>query len=230
MKFFKRKPKKERGEHYKLLKTIFIVLIIVVAAYLILWQTGTLETLKIAKQVQKQRQISAEDQKVLNDLKKIIDLPEDIQPIMATIDDVDALRKQQPKFFEKAKNGDRLIVYPDIAILYNAGTKKIMHVGPVNFGQAAIGTVPFALYNGTGDEAKLAEFEEKLKNTFNNAEAIIKTEAAGQYDQTLVIDLVGDNPEINKIAESLVGQVVEMPANEVVPEGAQVLIIIGKNQ
>jgi len=230
MKFFKRKEKKERGKKIKILKIILLIVIIVAAVYLILWKTGTLETLRIAKEVQKQQAIAAEDQKVLKDLKKIIDLPEDVQPLMAKVTDADALREQNKSFFEKSKNGDRLIVYPDMAILYDAEINKILKVGPVNFGQGAIGKVDFVIYNGTGDAAKAEEFTNKLKETFNNAEVVASVDAAEQYDETLVVDLVGDNQEISKIADSLNGQVSDLPEGEIQPQEGAVLIILGKNQ
>ncbi len=225
MKILKSKEKKDKGKGGEILKIVLIVVIILAVIFVILWQTGYWDVFKTAYQTQKQK---AADEKVLNELKEIMELPDDIMPIMAVINDPDLLREQQPEFFKNAKAGDRLIIYPDKAIIYNAKEGKIRNVGPVNFGQGAIGTVPFAIYNGSGDETKLAEFEEKLKNTFNNAEVKVKENAAGQYDQTLVIDLKGDNPEIQKIADSLGAQVGELPEGEKKPEGAAVLVIVGK--
>ncbi len=232
MKILKRRAKKDSNSSgkFKILKTILIVLIIVTAAFLILWKTGTLETLKIAKQVQQQRSLVVEDDKILKELNAILELPEDAKPLMAKVTDADALREQNNDFFAKAKNGDRLIVYPDMAILYDEEANKILKVGPVNFGQGTIGTVAFALYNGTNDDNKLTEFEETLISTFNNAQVKVKDNAVGIYENTLVIDLMGDNDEINKIAESLGGQVAQLPEGETAPEGAVILIIIGQNQ
>ncbi len=48
------------------------------------------------------------------------------------------------------------------------------------------------------------------------------------YPKTLVIDLIGNNPEMEKIAQAVGGQVSTFPEGETKPEGAAVLIIIGK--
>lgn len=215
---------------WKLIGIILILIIILGSGYLILWKAGYLETFKIAKQLQEQKQLSQEDQAVLDQLKKIIDLPEDATPTMAVINDADLLREEQPGFFEKAKNGDRLIVYPDMAVLYDYEANKIMHVGPVSLSEQQAAKVPFALYNGTDDENAITAFEQKLTSTYNNAEAIVKENAVGDYDNTLVIDLVGNNPEIETIAEQLGGQVSGLPEGETAPEGAIVLVIVGGDQ
>ncbi len=228
MKIFKRKDKKNKKSWGKIIKIIIIVLVIVVAGYLILWQTGVLETLKIARQIQKQQQLSTEDQEVLKELKQIILLPEEPKPTMAVITDVQALKENQPDFFADAENNHRLIIYPTMAIVYDAQANKIIKVGPVNFNQAALGEVNVALYNGSGNEDRLAEFEEKLNNTFDKAEITVREEAVNTYDNTLVVDLTGKNQNIQAVADSLGAQVSELPEGETAPEGAAILVIIGR--
>jgi hypothetical protein len=71
------------------------------------------------------------DSQVLAQLKTIILLPEDINPTIAIINDADILRSKQPAFFANAKDGDRLIIYPDLAIIYDYEANKIIKVGPV---------------------------------------------------------------------------------------------------
>jgi hypothetical protein len=71
------------------------------------------------------------DQQVLAQLKKIILLPDNVTPNMAIVMNADVLKKQQPNFFADAKNGDRLIIYPDLVVLYDYNANKIIKVGPV---------------------------------------------------------------------------------------------------
>jgi membrane-associated protease RseP (regulator of RpoE activity) len=210
--------KKEKGKNSKIFKMLLLVILILVVILVVLWQAGYLN-----------KNQAAEDAKVLKQLGQIIELPEGVLPIMAKIDNAEALKSNQPVFFAKAKDGHRLVVYPNKAILFDSKTNKILNIGPVNFGQIAVGTVPFALYNGTNDDNKLLEFEENLNSKINNAEIKIKDDAVGVYNDTLVIDLVGDNTEINKIAESLGGQVSQLPEGETAPEGVSVLVIVGQN-
>jgi hypothetical protein len=72
----------------------------------------------------------ADDAQVLARLKTIILLPDTV-PTMAIITNADILKSQQPGFFANAKNGDRLIIYPDLAIIYDYSANKIIKIGPV---------------------------------------------------------------------------------------------------
>jgi hypothetical protein len=72
-----------------------------------------------------------QDSQILAQLKTIILLPDDVTPTMALVTNADVLKKQQPVFFANVKNGDRLVIYPDIAIIYDYQANKIIKVGPV---------------------------------------------------------------------------------------------------
>ena len=61
---------------------------------------------------------------------KLIVLPTDQQPTVATIQDVAALSKEQP-FFIGAEDGDKLLIYSDKAIIYSVKNGKLINVGPV---------------------------------------------------------------------------------------------------
>jgi hypothetical protein len=89
------------------------------------------KTWRIAKQLQEQQKVAENDKEILTQLKKIILLPDNVTPTMAIITSAETLKKQQPIFFNDAKDGDHLIIYPDMAIIYDAGLNKIMKVGPV---------------------------------------------------------------------------------------------------
>jgi hypothetical protein len=81
---------------------------------------------------------SAETQKETQDLVekvgKLIMLPQDEEPTVATVSDVDKL-KDQP-FFAKASNGDKVLLYSTAqkAYLYDPEANKILEVAPINFG------------------------------------------------------------------------------------------------
>ena len=74
---------------------------------------------------------------LLTQIEKLIDLPKDEEPTVATVKDADQIR-QQP-FFTKAKDGDRVIIYTNarLAILFDAVAGKIMNVGTLNVGTAS---------------------------------------------------------------------------------------------
>lgn len=80
--------------------------------------------------------ISPEDKKILDALKKIILLPDNIIPNIGIIKNIDNLKKSQPLIFASAKNGDNIIMYTDFAIIYDAKANKIMKLVPITPDQA----------------------------------------------------------------------------------------------
>jgi len=233
MRFLKLKDKFGKKKMPKVLKIILCVLFIAFVAfgiYAALSNAGYIKAFKTVWQLQNQQQ---QDQKVLTQLKKIMFLADDVTPTMAVITDIDALKKQQPGFFANAKNGDRLIIYPEQAIIFDAAANKIIKVGPVQLTQTpAAQPVNFAIYNSLRDDptnAKTAEMEVKIKAAFNNAVVTVKENSAKfDYPKTLVIDIAGNNPDIQKIADALGANLSGLPIGEKKPEGVAVLVIIGK--
>ena len=67
---------------------------------------------------------------VVDQLRKHMELPVDTQITVATIVDVNALRKQNA-FYNKAENGDRLILTQDRAILFSATKDRILDMMPI---------------------------------------------------------------------------------------------------
>jgi hypothetical protein len=85
---------------------------------------------------QNQKNVSPaqQDQKVLEEVGKLIDLPAGETPQIATVTDPEKLKTQE--FFQKAKSGDKVLIYANArkAILYDPTAKKIIDVAPVNTG------------------------------------------------------------------------------------------------
>lgn len=71
---------------------------------------------------------------LVDEVRKLIDIPADAEPTVATIVDVDVLKSKNP-FYAKAENGDFLVVTPTRAILYSQKKKKILDVVPVQLDQ-----------------------------------------------------------------------------------------------
>jgi len=115
----------------KIIVIVAIALVLICACYYAMAKMGYIKTLKIARELQKQEQVSAEDQQVLTKLGEIMLLPKDVTPTMAIVTDAEVLKKQQPAFFSDVKNGDRVIIYPEMAIVYDYQANKIIKVGPV---------------------------------------------------------------------------------------------------
>ena len=68
---------------------------------------------------------------VTQEVGKLISLPKDEQPTIATVQDKNKL-KDQP-FFKDAQNGDKVLIYTTSkkAIIYRPSTKTLINVGPI---------------------------------------------------------------------------------------------------
>ncbi len=97
--------------------------------------------------------VSSDDMKLLKKIDQILDIPRDTVPVIATIKDVQTLREEQ-KFYEGAKNGDKLLIYPESgkAIIYSEEREKIVNVGPVYVGGGESNSNSVDVENNGGDE------------------------------------------------------------------------------
>lgn len=79
-----------------------------------------------------QTETQAEATQLVAQVGKLITLPGDEQPTIATITNIDQL-KDQP-FFKNAQNGDKVLVYQNAnkAIIYRPSENRIIDVGAVN--------------------------------------------------------------------------------------------------
>jgi len=82
-------------------------------------------------------EITAQEEvtRLVTAIGKLMELPSDEQPNVATVLDKEKL-KDQP-FFAKAENGDKVVIYSKAmkAILYRESTNKIVDVAPIQIAQ-----------------------------------------------------------------------------------------------
>ena len=79
-----------------------------------------------------QEEARKEAQRLIALVSELMLLPEDEEPIIATVSDPEALQGQE--FFEHAEKGDKVLIYNQArkAILYNPSQHRVMEVGPFN--------------------------------------------------------------------------------------------------
>lgn len=85
------------------------------------------------KKLKNPQLVSQEEvKKVTKSLSVLMALPKDETPELATIADVSKLQKEP--FFQKAKNGDKILIYLKArkAILYRESINKIVDVASIN--------------------------------------------------------------------------------------------------
>lgn len=75
-----------------------------------------------------------EAKKLVAEVGKLIVLPQDETPTVATVSDPEKLKIQA--FFTDAKKGDKVLIYTNAkkAILYDPEAKKIVNVAPITIG------------------------------------------------------------------------------------------------
>jgi len=89
-------------------------------------------------------QATAEEttQDLVEEVSKLMILPEGETPTVATVVDPEKLKDQV--FFARAKAGDKVLIYPNArkAILYDPVNKKVVEVAPVNIGEQTPAPTP----------------------------------------------------------------------------------------
>lgn len=92
-------------------------------------------------------------------------------------------------------------------------------------------TLKVALYNGSGETGVTADMEKEVLKFYPKATAVVKETAAAEYDTTMVIDLTGKSPILTEsLSFALKGKIATLPDGEQKPEGADVLVIVGKDR
>jgi len=181
-----------------------------------------------------------ETQALVATVGKLMELPTDETPTVATIADKDKL-KEQP-FFAKAENGDKILAFNKamLAILYRPSVNKIINVAPILTDQKA-GVQPtkpaiqipsglkISYYNGTETVGLSGQAEKVVKTAYSNYQTVALSNASKKdYTETLVIDLRGTHTkEAGEIARLLKGKVSSLPEGESRPD-SDILIISGK--
>ena len=89
-------------------------------------------------QLRKSPQAAAikETKEVVAKVSKLVALPADETPTIATVSDPAALKDQA--FFKDAQKGDKVLIYTNAkkAILYSTSMNKILDIAPLNIGNA----------------------------------------------------------------------------------------------
>mgnify|MGYP001592499805 CR=1 FL=1 len=110
-----------------------VLLVISIGMGVYFYQKATVDPQKSAQQ---------ELNDIVADVGRLMVLPADETPTLATVSDPEKL-KNQP-FFANAQKGDKVLVYPISrkAILYSPSLNKIIEVAPVNTGGGDTTNVP----------------------------------------------------------------------------------------
>lgn len=178
---------------------------------------------------------SAEEvQAVMSEVGKLISLPTEETPTLATVSDRDKL-KEIP-FFAKAETGDKVLIYVKArkAYLYRPSEKKLIEVAAINLAPDSQVNEEFSasifLRNGSGTAGLSGLVEADLKKVIPNANITGRDNATETYNKTVVVDLSGNKKtEAEQVAKLFATTVVALPENEARPADAEILILIGQD-
>ncbi len=76
-------------------------------------------------------QNSAETQRVLAELKKILRVDETEAPTVARVEDTAKLKKANAEFYKNVEKGDYLIIFPKRAIIYRESVNQLINIAPI---------------------------------------------------------------------------------------------------
>lgn len=178
----------------------------------------------------------AEVRKVVAAVGKLIDLPPGEDPTIATV--TDATKLQDQPFFQKAKNGDKVLIYSGArkAILYDPQAKKVIDVAPINIGspsaQQASAVVKIVLRNGTTTAGLTSKVEPEVKKSLPSVQIVDKGNAAkNDYEKTIVVVLnEGVRDQAVKLAKDLEASLSALSKEESKPKDVDILVILGKDR
>jgi len=246
---------KEKLLKPKIIISVVVALLIILLAFFFIQYKKTQSELSKIKST---NQISTENvsdaKKLIEEVSRVMVLPQNETPKIVTVSDVEKLKATQP-FFQYAKNGDKVLVYTNRAILYDPVAKKIVDVSrlsqstasaqiapsptlndapresptPVPTPQSITASYKFTIYNGTKTVGLTKTFEtETLMKKLPSSIVIKKADAKGDYTKSLIIDISGTKAkEVEQIAVDLGLENAILPEKETAPSGADFLIIIG---
>ncbi len=107
-----------------------VLIVVLLAAFGVLvnyWQLR--QKAALARDPQKYQ--AAEARRITRQLGRLVVLPKEDNPKIATIISAEAARKQNPQFYAKASDGDIVVIFSDVAYLYNPNVRRIVNMGPV---------------------------------------------------------------------------------------------------
>lgn len=111
-------------------------IVTIVAIIVAVYSFTQLNLLKQDPQAQAQK----ENTELVDKVSKLLVLPTNEVPTIATVSDPEALKDQA--FFAGAVKGDKVLIYTNAkkAILYSVTTNKILDVAPLNIGNGTAAT------------------------------------------------------------------------------------------
>ncbi len=201
---------------------------------------------------------ATEQQQLVAEVRSVMVLPDDEEPAIALVSDVERLQDQV--FFKNAHNGDIVLVYNGAkkAILYRPSTKKVVETAPIDFNEEEVAGASTAqptpeaepteadssptptptpkpltvvVRNGTSVSGGARRYSDAVEDALSYASVTQATNAQDQDHDTTIIVVVNESREadIQKLAKALGITVGALPSGESEPS-ADALVILGSDK
>ena len=169
---------------------------------------------------------------LLTKLSKIMELPTDEEPQIASITDKSKLGEDP--FFVNAKNDDYLIVYSKARkiIIYRESENKIINQGPFSINTS--GKVKIALVAAGASSSGVEAAKQTITQALGTDLGVVDTANTAKKNiagKSIVVDLTSGQrtTETQKIAQAIGGQVATtLPSGETQPQDAEVAVFLTK--
>lgn len=228
---------------------IVIVLVILVAA-VVLGVNGFLNKDKYLAKKQQNANVAASTPESIRELiglvSKHIVIKSDEDPTVATIQDADLLRTQNPAFYKDAQNGDRLLVWSDKAVLYSASKDQLLYVLPINTPpsqisneqvQAVTSSVPteekskenatIEVRNGTQTAGLAKIMSKKIEDAGIKVASFADAKLKDYSNTVIIVNPEKELPETIKTLQTLTGGKISTLKEGEKASTADILVVVG---
>jgi len=228
-----KKVKKAKGGKKFVWFLIILIIITLIAgcAWLFLNYKNAKSQIADLSNIKTEKQVPGNVTDILEKVKKHIIIYETEMPQIATINDAQELAKSQ-KFYENAKNGDKILLFGQRAIIYNPTNDILVNVGPVIFQdneeQGVEEPITMEIRNGTATAGAANEWRNNLSELGSYTTIKIADAANRSYQAHQIINL--NNKDVADLEKMFgVAAMTKLPAGEA-PSNADVVVIVGETK
>jgi hypothetical protein len=231
------------------------LIILIIIAFIIVITPSVYFYIKYTQSQNLLQNKAGETTALIDKVSKLIVLPKNETPTIATVSDKTKLENQP--FFTNAENGDRVLIYSlaKKAILYRPSKNIIIDVAPVNLGantpvsqQTPTTTVPVSktpsssptpavktkavsllILNGTKIAGLASTAKSKISGQVNGVDVISLGDSVGNFTKTIIVD-----PSLNKTIDNELVAIVGGTVTKTMPDGEKaakqdIVIILGSD-
>ena len=222
---------------------VLLVALLILALAAFAWSFFNYQSVKKEVEVLKdpslaQRLNEEQTQELLTKVGKVLVLPQEKNPVVAIINDVELLASNQD-FYKDAHDGDKLIIYQNArkAIIFDEDANKVVNVGPVFYNNAD-GTaqppttqtdrITIDLRNGSAEPNATVPVRDSLTTNYTFNVTRLSKAANSNYSGITIVDLSeGKASYIEQLQKALGATVVQALPEGEVSASTEVVVIVG---